>query len=103
MSITPKEQRATATVGVKYSYEFKIIDSDYAFGSKKDEDVTITKPDWLKIDKNSEFFGTRVYKAKLIGTPQREDINSFNNGIVITAKDGWGRDQEQFTIDVKPP
>lgn len=103
VSITPKEQRATATVGVEYSYEFKIIDSDYAFGSKKDEEVSFTKPDWLKIDENSRIFDTRIYKAKLIGTPRQEDINSFNNGIVITAKDGWGIDQEQFTIDVKPP
>ena len=85
-----------------YSYEFKIVDSDYLFGSNPKE-VSLNMPSWLKKDPNSEFFDTGIYKAKLIGSPQREDINNFNNGIVITAKDGWGTDLEQFTINVKPP
>ncbi len=102
-SITPKEQRATATVGMDYSYEFTIIDTDYVFGSKKQEEVTFTMPSWLKIEKNSEIFSNQIYKAKLVGSPQREDINSFNNSIVITAKDGWWLALENFTINVKPP
>ena len=102
-SITPKEQRATATVGTDYSYEFTIIDTDYVFGGNKQEEVTFTMPSWLKIEKNSEILSNQIYKAKLVGSPQREDINSFNNSIVITAKDGWWLALENFTINVKPP
>ena len=102
-SITPKEQRATATVGMDYSYEFEIIDTDYEFGSNDQEEVTFTMPDWLQPDKDSVHADKRKYKAKLSGSPKREDINSFNNGVNITAKDGWGIDIEDFTIEVKPP
>ena len=102
-SITPKEQRATATVGIDYSYEFEIIDTDYEFGSNDQEEVTFTMPDWLQPDKDSVHADKRKYKAKLSGSPKREDINSFNNGVNITAKDGWGIDIEDFTIEVKSP
>ena len=86
-----------------YSYEFEIIDTDYEFGSNDQEEVTFTMPDWLQPEKDSVHADKRKYKAKLSGSPKREDINSFNNGVNITAKDGWGIDIEDFTIEVKSP
>lgn len=103
MTITPEKQRARATVGMDYSYEFEIIDTDYEFGSNEQEEVTFTKPNWLELDKDNVDADKRIYKAKLSGSPKRKNIKSFDNGVTITAKDGWGIDIEDFTIEVKPP